>query len=120
MGSLVLVRHGQSQWNEKNLFTGWKNPDLTKKGEIEVSILYSSLLNIKNLLEDGETNCEKLKNSFTENIKISKKIKIDYISIASKNTLEELKTASGTMLISAAIFYNNVRLIDNITYQSST
>jgi len=35
MGSLVLVRHGQSQWNEKNLFTGWKNPDLTKKGEIE-------------------------------------------------------------------------------------
>ena len=30
--SLVLVRHGQSQWNEKNLFTGWKDPDLTAKG----------------------------------------------------------------------------------------
>ena len=35
MASLVLVRHGQSQWNEKNLFTGWKNPDLTSKGERE-------------------------------------------------------------------------------------
>ena len=32
---LVLVRHGQSEWNEKNLFTGWKDPDLTKKGEDE-------------------------------------------------------------------------------------
>ena len=35
MASLVLVRHGQSQWNEKNLFTGWKDPDLTEKGERE-------------------------------------------------------------------------------------
>ncbi|GKX33238.1 MAG: 2,3-bisphosphoglycerate-dependent phosphoglycerate mutase [Rhizobiaceae bacterium MnEN-MB40S] len=31
-GTLVLVRHGQSEWNLKNLFTGWKNPDLTEKG----------------------------------------------------------------------------------------
>ena len=29
---LVLVRHGQSEWNEKNLFTGWKNPTLTEQG----------------------------------------------------------------------------------------
>ncbi|MGD1888306.1 MAG: 2,3-bisphosphoglycerate-dependent phosphoglycerate mutase [Cohaesibacteraceae bacterium] len=29
---LVLVRHGQSEWNLKNLFTGWKNPDLTEQG----------------------------------------------------------------------------------------
>ncbi len=32
---LVLVRHGQSEWNLKNLFTGWKNPDLTEVGIIE-------------------------------------------------------------------------------------
>jgi 2,3-bisphosphoglycerate-dependent phosphoglycerate mutase len=29
---LVLVRHGQSDWNLKNLFTGWEDPDLTGKG----------------------------------------------------------------------------------------
>ena len=29
---LVLVRHGQSEWNEKNLFTGWKDPKLTPRG----------------------------------------------------------------------------------------
>jgi 2,3-bisphosphoglycerate-dependent phosphoglycerate mutase len=29
---LVLVRHGQSEWNQKNLFTGWKDVDLTQQG----------------------------------------------------------------------------------------
>jgi 2,3-bisphosphoglycerate-dependent phosphoglycerate mutase len=29
---LVLVRHGQSEWNLKNLFTGWKDPALTERG----------------------------------------------------------------------------------------
>ena len=31
-GSLVLVRHGQSEWNLKNLFTGWRDPDLSELG----------------------------------------------------------------------------------------
>ena len=33
--NLVLVRHGQSQWNAKNLFTGWKDPGLTNQGLAE-------------------------------------------------------------------------------------
>lgn len=32
---LVLVRHGQSEWNKRNLFTGWKDVDLTPEGEAE-------------------------------------------------------------------------------------
>lgn len=32
---LVLLRHGQSEWNLKNLFTGWKDVDLTPEGVIE-------------------------------------------------------------------------------------
>jgi len=32
MAKLVLVRHGQSQWNEKGLWQGWKDIDLTDKG----------------------------------------------------------------------------------------
>ena len=31
-GTLILVRHGQSEWNLKNLFTGWRNPGLTEQG----------------------------------------------------------------------------------------
>ncbi|HEU0159483.1 MAG TPA: 2,3-bisphosphoglycerate-dependent phosphoglycerate mutase [Hyphomicrobiaceae bacterium] len=32
---LVLVRHGESEWNKLNLFTGWKDPDLSEKGVAE-------------------------------------------------------------------------------------
>jgi 2,3-bisphosphoglycerate-dependent phosphoglycerate mutase len=35
VGRLVLVRHGQSDWNEKNLFTGWTDVDLTAQGREE-------------------------------------------------------------------------------------
>ncbi|MEV6629789.1 phosphoglyceromutase [Actinoplanes sp. NPDC051470] len=34
-GTLVLLRHGESEWNAKNLFTGWVDVDLTAKGEDE-------------------------------------------------------------------------------------
>jgi 2,3-bisphosphoglycerate-dependent phosphoglycerate mutase len=40
---LVLVRHGQSEWNLKNLFTGWKDPDLTEKGRAEAKDAGSKL-----------------------------------------------------------------------------
>ena len=44
--NLILVRHGQSEWNAKNLFTGWENPGLTDKGLDEAKnagILISNL-----------------------------------------------------------------------------
>jgi len=34
-GTLVLVRHGQSEWNLKNLFTGWRDVGLTEQGVAE-------------------------------------------------------------------------------------
>jgi len=40
---LVLVRHGQSEWNLKNLFTGWKDPGLTEKGVEEARAAGRSL-----------------------------------------------------------------------------
>jgi 2,3-bisphosphoglycerate-dependent phosphoglycerate mutase len=36
--TLVLVRHGESEWNRRNLFTGWHNPDLSEKGLIEALV----------------------------------------------------------------------------------
>lgn len=32
MGTLILLRHGQSQWNQENRFTGWVDVDLSEKG----------------------------------------------------------------------------------------
>ena len=56
--NLVLIRHGQSEWNAKNLFTGWKDPGLTDQGvseaknagklileqNIEFDVMYTSML----------------------------------------------------------------------------
>ncbi|GAA5226086.1 phosphoglyceromutase [Paeniglutamicibacter antarcticus] len=56
--TLILLRHGQSEWNEKNLFTGWYDVELTEKGRAEATrsgqllteaklapaVLYTSLL----------------------------------------------------------------------------
>lgn len=35
VASLILLRHGESEWNAKNLFTGWVDVDLTAKGQAE-------------------------------------------------------------------------------------
>ncbi|MEH0074157.1 2,3-bisphosphoglycerate-dependent phosphoglycerate mutase [Pannonibacter sp. Pt2] len=44
---LVLVRHGQSEWNLKNLFTGWKDPDLTEQGIGEAKAAGGKLRDMK-------------------------------------------------------------------------
>lgn len=44
MNKLVLLRHGESQWNLENRFTGWKDVDLTKKGISEAQYAGELLL----------------------------------------------------------------------------
>jgi 2,3-bisphosphoglycerate-dependent phosphoglycerate mutase len=48
---LVLVRHGESEWNRRNLFTGWHNPDLSEKGLIE-ALVAARLLKTEGLTFD--------------------------------------------------------------------
>jgi len=43
-GTLILVRHGQSEWNLKNLFTGWRDPNLTEQGIEEARATGRALL----------------------------------------------------------------------------
>lgn len=50
-GTLVLVRHGQSEWNLKNLFTGWRDPALTEQGHAEAKKA-GQLLSAKNMKFD--------------------------------------------------------------------
>ena len=35
--TLILLRHGESDWNARNLFTGWVDVDLTEKGRAEAA-----------------------------------------------------------------------------------
>ena len=49
MFKLVLLRHGESQWNLENRFTGWTDVHLTKKGREEAKIA-GSLMKKENIL----------------------------------------------------------------------
>ena len=35
MKKLVIIRHGESEWNQKNLITGWVDVELSEKGKAE-------------------------------------------------------------------------------------
>ena len=59
-GKLILVRHGQSVYNEENRFTGWKDVDLTQKG-IDEAIACASLLKSQNIDLAFTSNLKELK-----------------------------------------------------------
>ena len=50
-GKLILVRHGQSEWNKSNQFTGWVDVDLTEQGEAE-AVNAGKLMEEKGVLPD--------------------------------------------------------------------
>jgi 2,3-bisphosphoglycerate-dependent phosphoglycerate mutase len=55
-GKLILVRHGQSQWNLENLFTGWTDIDLTDQGRDEARRAGEQLLEDKLLVDVAFTS----------------------------------------------------------------
>ncbi|SVE04311.1 uncharacterized protein METZ01_LOCUS457165, partial [marine metagenome] len=51
MNKLVLLRHGESQWNLENRFTGWKDVELSKNGILEAKSS-GKIIKEKNILID--------------------------------------------------------------------
>jgi 2,3-bisphosphoglycerate-dependent phosphoglycerate mutase len=47
MANLIIVRHGQSEWNKENRFTGWIDVDLSPKGAEEAKIAGQKLVNYR-------------------------------------------------------------------------
>ena len=48
MGSLIVVRHGESTWNLEKRFTGWVDIDLTENGKLEAKKA-GDLIKLKNI-----------------------------------------------------------------------
>jgi len=65
--TIVLLRHGQSEWNEANLFTGWADVELTTLGKneaamgatqmwqegLKIDVAFTSLLKVRRFRETG-------------------------------------------------------------------
>jgi len=105
---------------ENGLAMSSRNKYLTENEFSVAATIFKALESGKKLLKDGEINVEKLKREITRFIKSEPQFKIDYVSVASGDTLEEFEgELSGDILVSVAVFLGKTRLIDNFTYSAS-
>jgi len=74
MNKLILLRHGQSQWNLENRFTGWKNVPLTEKGESEAK-------KAGELIKKHKINIDKVFSSILERANRTAEIAIKYAEL---------------------------------------
>jgi len=94
-----------------------RNNYLTKNETKQAAIIYQSLMQMKEGLNQGISNTKNLKEIFKQNIITNHYMKIDYISIADIKTLNEVSKIEGQkILVSTAVFFKDVRLIDNFIY----
>ena len=100
--------------SENGLALSSRNNYLSHSEQKQASVVYRGLKLVEENIKKGNVNVNQLKKVFTSMINKNQNIQIDYISIACNETLEELTIWSKNSLISVAIFYKNVRLIDNI------
>jgi len=94
-----------------------RNEYLNREQRSSAKALYISLLCAKELINNGESNPLSIKGAMEEMLLSVPELKIDYISIADKNSLLEIEdkiTIKNSTLISLAVFLDGIRLIDNI------
>ena len=80
-GTLVLVRHGQSEWNLKNLFTGWRDVDLTEQGHAE-ALAAGEKLKARGLKFDI---------AFTSSLQRAQKTCQHILDVVGQNTLKTIR-----------------------------
>lgn len=96
-----------------------RNQYLSAKDQQVAAVIYHSLIDVKSGL-DSNQDIDQLKRAFIAAIQSNADMSVDYISIARSKTLEEITQLDGQeVLISTAVFFKSVRLIDNITHRSS-
>jgi pantoate--beta-alanine ligase len=91
-----------------------RNKNLSEQGRKQAVCLYKALSAADEAIATGEINAENIKSQMKHMIDAYPLAKIDYISIAHPNSLEEIETVENQALISLAVFIEDVRLIDNM------
>ena len=91
-----------------------RNTNLSPDARKKATCLYRTLCTAQKLFENGERDAEKLRAAMTEVIDSTDMARLDYVSVAHPDTLEELTMIEDRALLSLAVFFNTVRLIDNM------
>tara|TARA_B100001094_G_scaffold247637_1_gene244541 strand:- start:3035 stop:3868 length:834 start_codon:yes stop_codon:yes gene_type:complete len=102
--------------DKKGLALSSRNQYLSKAEQTKASIIYQSLIVIKQLIQGGQKDVQALKKAFILSVNGCSGFTVDYISVACNESLKELDVWRPESLISTAVFYKDVRLIDNLVY----
>ena len=96
-----------------------RNKYLSVESRESAAIIYNALTHGISLLNHGERNSDIIRHEITKKIQGEPSAKIDYISISNNTSLGEVKgEINCSVLISTAVDFDGVRLIDNISYSS--
>lgn len=91
-----------------------RNVRLSEKQRAAAPVLYRALLDAQERINSGETSGDSLRKLMSATIQSEPLARLDYVSVADPATLNELATVHGKALLSGAVFFGDVRLIDNI------
>jgi pantoate--beta-alanine ligase len=91
-----------------------RNARLSANDRAAAPIVYQSLLSAFNSFLEGERNGDKLRKQISETLGSEPAARIDYVSVADPITLEELSIVEKGALMSTAVYFGDIRLIDNI------
>ena len=91
-----------------------RNTYLSNSDRVCAGVIYESLQLGKKEFNSGNIDAPKIKSLIQAHLKKESIIEIDYISIISLNTFQEIQDIKSDALLSLAVKINGVRLIDNI------
>lgn len=91
-----------------------RNNYMGKTERISGGILYQALCSARERFEMGERNTKTLRQIVLSVLRMEPSVRIEYVSIADANTMEELDTVDRRTIISLAVYIKQTRLIDNI------
>jgi pantoate--beta-alanine ligase len=91
-----------------------RNVRLSPEARAAAPVLHRALLAGEALIKAGEKDAKTVRAAICAPIKAEPLAKIDYVSAADADTLKELDAVTGPALLSLAVFFGDVRLIDNL------
>ena len=95
-----------------------RNVRISAKERPAAVMIYRSLSNAEALWQQGERNGDVLRAEVSRTLAEESMVsKVDYVSVAHPETLQELETATGRVMISTAVWIGKTRLIDNLVLE---
>ena len=97
-----------------------RNKYLSPEQRKEAAVLYRALMEARKLVRMGETDASRIKKTIRRMIESSRGVRIDYVSVVNRDSLEDINELQGNVLIALSVFIGKTRLIDNIELNVSS